>query len=190
MYDLVGLQGLVAHLRGEWFQRLAVELRRGRSPAGFGRGRSSTRTVRRGVPALRADAVSGGARNRQPQLRETARAPGVLRAVAFATALRGEAALLTGDLGRRSELGKPRTCTRTSVDRRRGPQPAAAGGGPARAGERAEANRLLNRALPLARFSGIALHIIQRVYGTMIEAATDAEAARAVVDRAAATLCT
>lgn len=29
MYDLVTLQGLLAHLRGEWFARLAVELRAG-----------------------------------------------------------------------------------------------------------------------------------------------------------------
>ena len=29
MYDLISLQGLIAHLRGEWFSRLAVELRAG-----------------------------------------------------------------------------------------------------------------------------------------------------------------
>ena len=29
MFDLVGLQGLVAHTEGEWFQRLRLELRNG-----------------------------------------------------------------------------------------------------------------------------------------------------------------
>ena len=55
-------------------------------------------------------------------------------------------------------------------------------------GDRDEAMRLLHRALPLARWSAIALHLIQRVYGTMIRAAEDVESARAVVDRATATL--
>ena len=55
-------------------------------------------------------------------------------------------------------------------------------------GERVEANRLLHRALPLARFSSISLHLIQRVFGTMIAAAPDAEAARTVVHRAEAAI--
>ena len=38
-------------------------------------------------------------------------------------------------------------------------------------------------ALPLARWSVISMHLLQRVYGTMIEAAPDPVAARAVVDR-------
>ena len=52
-------------------------------------------------------------------------------------------------------------------------------------GERVEANRLLHRALPL---SSISLHLIQRVFGTMIAAAPDAEAARTVVHRAEAAI--
>src|SRR5262249_27236980 len=39
-----------------------------------------------------------------------------------------------------------------------------------------------------ARWSALALHLIQRIYGTLIRAAPDAEAARAVVDRADATV--
>ena len=35
-------------------------------------------------------------------------------------------------------------------------------------GDPEEARRLLERALPLARWSVIAMHLIQRVYGTMI----------------------
>ena len=51
-------------------------------------------------------------------------------------------------------------------------------------GDRTEANRLLQRALILARWSPMAPHLLQRTFGTMIEAASDAEAALAMVDRA------
>jgi hypothetical protein len=54
-------------------------------------------------------------------------------------------------------------------------------------GDRATATRLLQRALPLARWSLIGQHLMQRIYGCMIDAAPDAEAARAVVDRAEST---
>jgi hypothetical protein len=55
-------------------------------------------------------------------------------------------------------------------------------------GDRAEAQQLLRRALPLARWSATALHLLQRVYGTMIRAAPDVETARAVVDQAMSTV--
>ena len=55
-------------------------------------------------------------------------------------------------------------------------------------GDRAGAQRLLGRALPLARWSVIGKHLLQRIYGTMIVAAADPVAARAVVDQAEATL--
>jgi len=123
-------------------------------------------------------------------LRESARRSGVLRAVAFATALRGEAALLSGDLAlAESELteatqlhhdigsiaGESHSLQRLAEVR-------------LAQGDRAEATRLLHRALPLARWSSIALHLLQRVYGTMIRAAPDVDSARAVVDQAVAAL--
>ena len=123
-------------------------------------------------------------------LRESARRSGVLRAVAFATALHGEAALLSGDLGLAeaelteaaelhhdigSTAGEAHSLQRLAEVR-------------LAQGNRDEATRLLRRALPLARWSAIALHLLQRVYGTMILAAPDPVAARAVVDRATATL--
>ena len=49
---------------------------------------------------------------------------------------------------------------------------------------------LLRLALPLARWSAISLHLLQRIFGTMIRAAPDLDAARAVVDRAESTLGT
>ena len=48
--------------------------------------------------------------------------------------------------------------------------------------------RLLQQALPLARASIIAKHLLQRVFGTMIVAASDPLEARAIVDRAESTL--
>ena len=123
-------------------------------------------------------------------LRESARRSGVLRAVAFATALRGEAALLSGDLVLAeaelteaaqlhhdigSTAGEAHSLQRLAEVR-------------LAHGDRAEATRLLHRALPLARWSAIALHLLQRVYGTMIRAAPDVESARAVVDQATAAL--
>jgi tetratricopeptide (TPR) repeat protein len=53
------------------------------------------------------------------------------------------------------------------------------------AGDRSAAERLLRRALPLARWSPLARHLLQRIYGTLISAAADREAALAVVDEAA-----
>ena len=119
-------------------------------------------------------------------LRETAERAGVLRAVAFATALRGETALLMGDLAlARNEL-------QDAVDLHRDISSAA---GEAHSlqrlaeveladGHRVEANRLLHRALPIARFTSIAQHLLQRIYGTMITAAPDPAAARAIVEHA------
>lgn len=55
-------------------------------------------------------------------------------------------------------------------------------------GDAAEARRLLQEALPLARWSVIGLHLLQRTYGMMIAAAPDPASARAVVDQAEATV--
>jgi hypothetical protein len=55
-------------------------------------------------------------------------------------------------------------------------------------GDREGARQLLQTALPLARWSVISLHLMQRIYGTMIEAADSAAEARAVVDMAEATI--
>ena len=123
------------------------------------------------------------------ELRSTARRSGALRAVAFATALAGEAALLSGDL--------PLAATelQEAVDLHHDLGSAA---GEAHSlqrlaevrlaeGDLAEANRLLEQALPLARWSMIAPHLLQRIYGTMIAAAPDPMSARAMVDRAEST---
>ena len=189
MFDLVTLQGLVAHTRGQWFERLEFEMRRGiKRPGMAARIFDSHLCVAEYLlygPTPYPEIVSMAT-----ELRDTAERAGVLRAVAFATTLRGGAAYLMGDLElAASELresadlhhdigstaGEAHSLQRLAeVELARG--------------NRAEANRLLVRALPLARFSSIALHIIVRVYGTIIEAAADPDAARAAVDRAEATM--
>jgi DNA-binding SARP family transcriptional activator/tetratricopeptide (TPR) repeat protein len=189
MYDLISLQGLVAHLRGEWFGRLAVELRAGAQRPDLARSMFDSHLCVAEFllygPTPYAEVLALAA-----TLRESARRSGVLRAVAFATALRGEAALLSGDLAlAESELteaaqlhhdigstaGEAHSLQRLAEVR-------------LEQGDRAEAMRLLHRALPLARWSSIALHLLQRVYGTMIRAASDVDSARAVVDQATAAL--
>ena len=70
----------------------------------------------------------------------------------------------------------------------RGAQPAAARRGATWPAATARRPGLLQRALPLARWSVISLHLMQRIYGTMILAADDPVAAVAVVDQAEATI--
>ena len=55
-------------------------------------------------------------------------------------------------------------------------------------GHREEAQQLLRRALPLVRWSVVASHLLQRIFGTLIIAAPDAATARAEVDRAEASM--
>ncbi|HEY5150298.1 MAG TPA: hypothetical protein VIJ23_10835, partial [Mycobacterium sp.] len=188
-FDLVGLQGMVSHTRGEWSQRLRIELRHGvRRPELAARIFDSHLCVAEfllyGPTPYEEVLELAGA------LRGTAERSGVLRAVAFATALRGETFFLKGDLAAAdSELQE-------AVDLHRDIGSTA---GEAHSlqrlaevklalGERVEANRLLHKALPLARFSSISMHLIQRVFGTMIAAAADPDAARTVVHRAEAAI--
>ena len=104
------------------------------------------------------------------QLRRRAQQHGALRGAAFATALIGEAALLMGDL----ELAERELTEAAELHR---DVDAAAGEAHSlqrlaevhlARGDRDEARELLHRALPLARWSAISLHLMQRVYGSMI----------------------
>jgi DNA-binding SARP family transcriptional activator len=188
-YELITLQGLLAHLRGEWFGQLGLELRAGAGRPELARSLfDSHLCVGEYVlygPTPNAEVLAMAA-----TLRESALRSGVLRAVAFATALRGEAALLSGDL----TLAEAELTEATDLHRDIG---STAGEGHSlerlaevrlAQGDRLEAMRLLHRALPLARWSATAQHLLHRVYGTMIRAARDVESARAVVDQAEATL--
>ena len=189
--DLVALQGLLAHTRGEWFDRIRVELQHTRQnpelalvifdgylcPAEF--------LLYGPTPYREVIELAHG-------LRDTAQRSGVLRAVAFAATLAGEAALLAGD------LSSAQRGLWEAVDLH---HDIGAGAGEAHSlqrlaevqlakGDAGEATRLLQRTLPLARWSAISLHLLQRIFGTMMRAAPDRDAARAVVDRAESSLGT
>ena len=117
--DLVGLQGLIAHQRGEWFERFRRELRRTHANPGlaatvFDAHLCVAEYLLYGpVPYDEVIELAEG-------LRVRAQRHGALRGVAFATALIGEAALLKGDLDvAERELTRRRsTCTATWTRRR------------------------------------------------------------------------
>jgi DNA-binding SARP family transcriptional activator len=187
--DLIALQSLLAHNRGEWFDRIRSELRTAQtSPevanAVFDGYLCTAEYLLYGPTPYRdvIELASG--------MRETAEQAGALRAVAFARALTGEAALLSGDL----DLADEELTESAELHHELG-----SNAGEAHClerlaelelyrGDRAAARRLLERALPLARWSVIAQHLLQRVYGSMVLAAEDADDAYAIIDRAEATL--
>jgi DNA-binding SARP family transcriptional activator/tetratricopeptide (TPR) repeat protein len=189
--ELITLEGLLAHNRGEWFDRIRAELVRSvQEPEIAGAifdGYLCTAEYLLYGPTPYEDVLALADR-----LRATALQAGALRAVAFAAALAGEAALLAGDLERaRRELDDAvalhreigaRSGEAHSLQRLAEVEVAE--------GDRAAARTLLQRALPLARWSPISLHLLQRIYGTMMSAADDPASAMAVIERAEATLGT
>jgi tetratricopeptide (TPR) repeat protein len=189
--DLLTLQALIAHHRGELFSRLRLELRRAQDAPAF------ASTVFDPYLCVAEYLLYGTTpytevKTLAQSLRETARRSGVLRAEAFATALLGEAALLAG------EIAEAERELQDAVDLHR---EISAPAGEAKSlqrlaevrllqGDRREANRLLRQALPRARWSVLAPHLVQSIFGTMILAAPDPQAARAVVDQAQDTMGT
>jgi DNA-binding SARP family transcriptional activator len=189
VFDLVALQGLLAHLSGNWFDRMQLELRRTReSPeianAIFDGHLCAAEYVLYGpTPYPEVIAIAR-------DLQQTARRTGALRAAAFAAALIGEAALLSGDL----EVADHELREAADLHRDVG-SPAGESHSLQRLaevrlaqGDAASATQLLDRALPLARASMIANHLMQRIFGALITAAPDPAQARALVDRAESTL--
>ena len=187
--DLVSLQGLIAHQRGEWFERFRMELRRTQ-------GKQRLVTALFDAHLCVAEYLLYGPTpypeviSESEELRRRASHAGALRGVAFATAVIGEAALMMGDLDRaEAELAEAVDLHR-DVDAPAGEAHSLQRLAEVRLaqGRREEASLLLQRALPLSRFSVLGQHLLQRVYGGMIVAAPDPAAARAVVDRAEATM--
>jgi DNA-binding winged helix-turn-helix (wHTH) protein/tetratricopeptide (TPR) repeat protein len=189
LLDVITLQGMIAHNRGEWFDRLRRELRAtSENPelaaAVFDSHLCVAEYLLYGpTPYPEVLALTR-------QLRDQAERAGVRRGVAFAVTVAGEAALLAGDLdAARADLVDALalhiemaadTGTAHTLQRLAEVELAA--------GDRPAAERLLRRALPLARWSPLARHLLQRIYGTLIAAAPDKDAALAVVDEAAGTL--
>jgi DNA-binding winged helix-turn-helix (wHTH) protein/tetratricopeptide (TPR) repeat protein len=185
LLDVITLQGMIAHNRGEWFDRLRRELRATTehpelASAVFDSHLCVAEYLLYGPTPY--DEVVALTR----QLREQAERTGARRGVAFAVTVAGEAALLAGDLdAARADLAESLalhvemgadTGAAHALQRLAEVELAA--------GDRAAAERLLRRALPLARWSPLARHLLQRIYGTLIAAAPDADAALTVVDEA------
>jgi hypothetical protein len=115
---------------------------------------------------------------------------GGAKALAFAHALTGEAALLSGFLGlARRELSEAAELHHA--------QGSAAGEAHAltmlaevrfAGGDRAAGHRILDQALARARWSRRARHLVPRVYGAMVAATSDATQAHALIVRAASEL--
>jgi tetratricopeptide (TPR) repeat protein len=187
--DLVTLQGLIAHSRGEWFERFRLEL--GRS-----RGRQRMVTTLFEAHLCVAEYVLYGPEPYQAVIDDAedllaqAERAGALRGVAFARALIGEAAMLMGDLDRAEQELTEAVALHHDTEAPAGEAHSLQRLAEIRLarGDAAEARRLLQRALPLARWSIMAPHLMHRIYGTMITASPTPEAARATVDQARAAL--
>jgi DNA-binding SARP family transcriptional activator len=187
--DLVGLHGLLAHHRGEWYTSFRTELRRTQGHERLAGALFDAHLCvaenllygREPYPEIIAEAE---------QLRLRASQAGALRGVAFATALIGEAALMMGDVTRADSELQEAVSLHAEID---------AVGGQAHSmqrlaevrlaqGRTVEARELLDEALLLARWSPIGMHLLQRIFGTLIVSAPDPESARIMVDRAENTL--
>ena len=189
LVDLVGLQGLLAHQRGEWYASFRTELRRTQgherlAGAVFDAHLCVAENLLYGIEPY-AEIIAEA-----EQLRRRASQAGALRGVAFATALIGEAALMTGDVTRAETELLEAIALHADID---------AAGGQAHSmqrlaevrlaqGRREEARDLLDRALLLARWSTVGMHLFQRIFGTLIVSAPDPQAARVMVDRAESTM--
>jgi tetratricopeptide (TPR) repeat protein len=166
--DLVTLRGLLAHRSDQWFVQMGAELYRTREDPGmagaiFDGYLCSAEYLLYG-PTPYAEVLGLAS-----DLRGTAERSGARRAATFARALSGEAALLSGDLD--PAAGEAHSLQRLAEVR-------------LAQGDDAEARRLLERALPLARSSIVAKHLLHRVFGTMIRAATSRPEAVQLTERA------
>ena len=187
--DMIGLQGLIAHQRGEWFERFRIELHRARGRPGLATALFDAHLcvaeylLYGPIPYGEVVELAEGLRQRSRQV-------GALRGVAFATALIGEAALLMGDLERAERELLEALDLHHDVDATAGEAHSLQRLAEVRLarGDKVAAQHLLRQALPLARWSVVAKHLLQRIYGTMILAASDTAAALVVLERAEVTL--
>jgi tetratricopeptide (TPR) repeat protein len=187
--DLVALQGLLAHYAGKWFDRIRLELRRTRTQPEIANaifdGHLCAMEYMLYGPTPYGEVIQVAT-----DLKQTAQRSGALRAAAFAAALIGEAALLSGEL----ELAERELSEAVDLHRDLGSVAGEAVSLQRLAevriaqGDPDGATDLLERALPLARSSIIANHLMQRIFGSLVIAAPDPVRARLAVDRAEAIL--
>ncbi len=181
----ITLQGMIAHNRGEWFDRLRRELRASRD-----RPELATTVFDSHLCVaeylLYGPMPYGEVVELARDLQASASASGARRAEAFALCLAGEALLLGGrleearaDLERSIQLHRElHADTGTAHSLQRLAELELAEGNPIVAEQRAR------EALPLARWSPFARHLVQRTYGTLIAAAPDLATALVVVQEA------
>jgi DNA-binding SARP family transcriptional activator len=182
--DLVSLRGLLAHRSGQWFTQMGTELYRTREDPGtasaiFDGYLCSAEYLLYG-PTPYAEVIELAR-----DLRETAERSGARRAAAFAQALTGEAALLSGDLALAAAELTEAASRHRDIGSAAGEAHSLQRLAEVRAahGDDAGARQLLDRALPLARDSVVAKHLLHRVFGTMISVAAGPREARQVVER-------
>jgi len=152
LLSVIAVQGMVAHSRGEWFDRLRMELRLLAGSTDLARTVFDAH-VCVGQYLLYGPTGYAEVVELAHDLRRSGEAIGSDQAVAFADTLRGEA------LERVGQSGDP-----------------------------VEATRLLQLSLPLARWSPLSQHLLQRTYGTLVAAAPTPADAAATADDALATL--
>ncbi len=186
LLDAITLDGLVAHTRGRWHDRIRQELEEAvRSPSTaavlFDSHLCVAEYLLYGTRDY--DDVAGFARS----FRAVSEERGVGRAQAFATTLEGEARLLAGDLEAADDLLVEAADTHRSLRAPTGEAHCTQRLAEVRIarGDPGTARRLLDHAFRLARWSPLARHLLPRIYGTMIRAARDPQEAAAVAEHAA-----
>jgi DNA-binding winged helix-turn-helix (wHTH) protein/tetratricopeptide (TPR) repeat protein len=189
MLDVIAVQGMVAHSRGEWFDRLRVELRLLAGSADLARTVFDAHLCV-GQYLLYGPTGYGEVVELAGDLRRSGEAIGSDHAVAFADTLAGEALLLSGDLaGAREHLESAvATYRATGADTGLAHSLQRLAEVHLQSGDPAEATRLVQQALPLARWSPLSQHLLQRAYGTLVAAAPTSVDAAVAADDALATL--
>jgi len=189
MLDVVTLQGMIAHSRGQWSDRLRQELRLAGATGDLAQVVFDSHVCVAQYllygPTGPVDVIRVA-----EELRTNAEALGSAPAVAFAATLEGEARLLAGDVDRARERLTEAVRLHRALDTDTGLAHALQRLAEAHldAGDRAEAERVATEALARGRWSPLSQHLLPRIYGTLIAAAPDAAAAAAVADDALATV--
>jgi tetratricopeptide (TPR) repeat protein len=176
LLGVISVLGMVAHSRGEWFDRLRLELRHltGSDDVArtlFDAHLCVTQYLLYG-PSGHAEVIALA-----EDLRRSALELGSEQAAAFAGTLEGEARLLSGDLAgaRRSLEAAVAGHRATNGDTGLAHSLQRLAEVNLYAGEPRESLRLLQQALPIARWSPLSHHLLQRIYGTMVAAAPTPE---------------
>ena len=189
MLDVITLQGMIAHSRGHWSDRLRQELRLAGTSVDLAQVVFDSHVCVAQYllygPTGPVDVIRVA-----DELRSSAEAIGSLPAVAFATTLEGEARMLSGDL----DMGRDRLAESVRLHRALDTDTGLAHALQRLAeahlhlGERVEAERVASEALTRARWSPLSQHLLQRTYGTLIAAAPDPGRPPTVADDALATI--